>query len=109
MRVKTAKRDANLPSTVEAFLYFFFSIGHNRSTYHTEDSVHAGVGLEFLRLRGKRRIEKSVSLTNVVFFFFFFFFVFVVYQVEETETHWTELTAINLVAGRLISQASRVA
>lgn len=46
---------ANLTSIPEAF--YFSSVGHNKSTYHTEDAVHTGVGLEFLGLRGKRRIK----------------------------------------------------
>lgn len=47
-------QDANLTS--------FFSTGHNESTYHTEVAVHAGVGLEFLGLRGKRR--KKIQFGN---------------------------------------------
>lgn len=53
---------------------------HNKSTYHTEDAVHAGVGLQFLGLKGKTgKMKDQIKFANEkkrsgvkVFLFFFF-------------------------------------
>lgn len=52
---------------------------HNKSTHHTEDAVHGGVGLQFLRLKRKTEKNKTKfanekSQSRLALFVFFFCF-----------------------------------